>query len=272
MPIMGDAGEVTNYLKIIQDVTREKFIGRIKSEFINIAAHQLRTPLSAIKWALRLLLDGDAGELRARQRDILEQGYRTNERMIRLVNDLLNVSRIEEGRFGYQFAKHDLRAFLLEVLEGSRMELEKKQLRLHIDIPQTLGLFTFDPEKLRLALTNVLENAVNYTPADGEVSLAAREQAQFVEITIADTGIGIPEEDRARLFTKFFRGSNVVRMQTEGSGLGLFLVKNIMLNHGGSVHIASAEEKGTVVTLLLPRSEAAIPQEEQTFEEFVTGL
>lgn len=272
VPIMGERGEITNFLKVVQDVTQEKLIARLKSEFITIAAHQLRTPLSAIKWTFRILLDGDLGEIRPRQKEVMERGYTSNENMIRLVNDLLDVSRIEEGRFGYEFAKHDLKPFLEEIIQGTKIELEKKQLQFRISIADNLPQLTFDTIKLRLALSNIIENAVNYTSSGGTVTVSARRNNNVVEIVVTDTGVGIPDAERKRLFTKFFRGSNVMRMQTNGSGLGLFLAKNIVLSHGGDIRIDSTEGKGTTVTITLPVSEKAIPSRERVFEEFVAEL
>lgn len=272
VPITGEAGEITNYLKILTDITREKFIARLKTEFISIAAHQLRTPLSAVKWALGALLEGDLGKIETKQWETLRKGYDANENMIRLVNDLLDVSRIEEGRFGYTFAEHDLVEFLRALVEDTRFELERKQLQLRVSLPPAKIMLTFDSEKLRLAVANVLENAVHYTPAKGMIAISLSVSRNTVEIHIADTGVGIPEQDRKRLFAKFFRGSNVVRMQTSGNGLGLFLTKNILINHGGDVAIASKEGEGTTVSIILPRSREAIPKKEIVYEEFIEQL
>lgn len=270
VPIMGEKGEITNFLKVVRDVTQEKLVARLKSEFITIAAHQLRTPLSAIKWTFRILIDGDFGALKPRQKEIMERGYASNENMIHLVNDLLDISRIEEGRFGYEFLKSDIKPLLEEVVRSSKIEFEKKKLQLRVSIADHLPLLTFDAAKLRLALSNIIENAVNYTPVGGMITVNACRRDHVVEIAVSDTGVGIPVAERRRLFTKFFRGSNVVRMQTNGSGLGLFLAKNIALSHGGDIQIESTEEKGTTVLFTLPISEKAIPSGERMFEEPVS--
>lgn len=272
VPITGEAGEITNYLKILTDITREKFIARLKTEFINIAAHQLRTPLSAVKWAMGSLLEGDFGKIETRGWETLRQGYDANENMIRLVNDLLDVSRIEEGRFGYAFAEHDIMEFLRGLIADTRLERERKQLQLHVSLPPAKIMLTFDKEKLRLAVANILENAIHYTPARGIITASVSVERDTVEIRVADTGVGIPEQDRKRLFTKFFRASNVVRMQTSGSGLGLFLAKNILINHGGDVTIVSKEGEGTAVSIILPRSRESIPKKEIVYEEFIEQL
>lgn len=237
---------------IIEDVTREKLIGQMKTEFISIAAHQLRTPLSIIKWTIRMLLDEDVGQLNEKQREFLKRGLETNERMVTLVSDLLNVNRIEEGRFGYEFKKGDLVQFLKQTAEGRAPVLEERNIQLKNNFHSEHEEILFDPEKLSLALTNILDNAIKYTPPGGNIELATINEGNKIQISIKDSGVGIPERQKERLFSKFFRGTNVVRMQTEGSGLGLFITKNIIMAHGGSIRIESEEGLGTTVYISLP--------------------
>src|SRR3989344_2341613 len=266
LPIFTKSEAVT-YVKVIQNITQEILIARMKSEFISIAAHQLRTPLSAIKWTFRLMLDGDLGALNDEQKDIVGKGYEANENMIHLVNDLLDVSRIEEGRFGYQFAKYDFRGFVKKTIETLQIELDKKNIHFSASVPNDIPPFLFDIEKLRLAFFNIFENAINYTPTNGTITLEVTKKPGVVEVKISDTGVGIPQGEMNRLFTKFYRGSNVVRMQTSGSGLGLFLVKNIILSHGGDIHIDSVLGKSTTVTVTLPTNEEKGPKSEKVFQE-----
>jgi len=252
---------------------RERLISQMKSEFISIAAHQLRTPLSAVKWTLKMLEEGDIGTLTQEQREFIERGYRVNERMVRLVGDLLNVARIEEGRFGYQRVPTDFLAYLSQTVERFRVEAAAQGASLSYDKPNfTLPKLFIDTSKMDLAIQNIIENAIKYSKPGGLIDVTANRLPESVEVSIQDHGVGIPAHQIHRLFTKFFRADNVVRMQTEGSGLGLFIVKNIIKNHGGDIHAESEEGKGTKMIFTLPLSEAAVPKQETAFEEFVGGL
>lgn len=239
-------------LLIIEDVTREKLIGQMKTEFISIAAHQLRTPLSIIKWTVRMLLDEDIGPLNEKQREFLKRGFETNERMVTLVSDLLNVNRIEEGRFGYEFKKGDLIQFLKRTAEERSPVLEERNIQLKNNFHSEHEDILFDPEKMSLAITNILDNAIKYTPPGGAIEFNTVKDGNKIKISIKDNGVGIPERQKERLFSKFFRGTNVVRMQTEGSGLGLFITKNIITAHGGNIQVESEEGLGTTVYISLP--------------------
>ncbi|OGG47491.1 hypothetical protein A2761_01820 [Candidatus Kaiserbacteria bacterium RIFCSPHIGHO2_01_FULL_51_33] len=245
----------------IHDLSRELIAERAKSRFISIAAHQMRTPLTGIKWALLSLLDGSLGTIKKEQRDVLLKGQAVNENMILLVNDLLDVARIEEGRFGYEFARYDFKVFLERIVELIRLDLEKKRIVFSLVVAGNLPLLLFDIEKLRIAFLNILENAINYTPEGGTIAVRVARHADVVETIVTDTGMGIPPHDMERLFTRFFRGSNAVTVQVVGSGLGLFLARSILLAHGGDVKITSIVGVGTTVTLVLPVNQSKIPHQ-----------
>lgn len=240
------------HMKIFFDLTREKSIDKMKSEFISIAAHQLRTPLSAIKWAIRLVLDEEMGKLNDMQIKTLQKGYQSNERIIKLVNDMLDVSHIEEGRFGYSFEKGSIEDVLKSVLDNIENKVKTKQIDLVIEKPNKIPLIDLDKEKLSLLIQNLLENAVTYSPENGKIEINIKVKKEDIELKVKDNGVGIPKSDQDKLFTKFFRASNVVRMQTDGSGLGLFIAKNVVEMHGGSITCKSEEGKGTEFTINLP--------------------
>ncbi len=239
-------------MKLFYNLTREKAVDKLKSEFITIAAHQLRTPLSAVKWAIKMVTNEDLGEVNEEQKELLERGYKSNERMIRLVNDLLNASRIEEGKFGYKFENIDFNSVVDEVLENIYSFVEKNSLKLVVNKPARATNIYIDREKITLALGNIVDNAIKYTPEFGKILIDVSVKNKALNVLIKDGGVGIPKQDMPKLFTKFFRASNVVRMQTEGSGLGLFISKNIIEKHGGSMEIKSDEGKGTEVSFVLP--------------------
>ncbi len=240
-------------MKIFHDLTREKAIDRMKSEFISIAAHQLRTPLSAIKWVIKMILDEDCGTLNDEQKELLDKGYRSNERIIELVNDLLSVSRIEEGRFGYDFNMCDFQEVIDIVDDNVKNLIKKNNQKLIITKPPSLPKVYIDKERILLVLQNLVDNAIKYTPEFGKIEIILEKKGEdFLEVAVKDNGVGVPEEDKVKLFTKFFRATNVMRMQTEGSGLGLFIAKNIVEEHKGRISIESEEGKGTKISFTLP--------------------
>lgn len=256
--IMGQDNELLGVMKVFYNLTREKLLDRMKSEFISIAAHQLRTPLSAIKWVIKMVLDEDAGPLNAEQKDMLDKGYKSNERIIALVNDMLNVSRIEEGRLQYSFSKSSYLEVLDIVTDSLVARIEENHLTLKVNKPAgAIPDLFIDKTKMTQVLQNLLENAVKYTPQFGKIEVNITLDDKFVRTSIKDNGVGIPLKDQAKLFGKFFRAENVIRMQTEGSGLGLFIVKNIVEKHGGTIECHSEEGMGTEFVFTLPLEQPA---------------
>jgi len=241
-------------LIILHDITREKTVERLKSQFVSVAAHQLRTPLSIIKWSLAMLLDGEVGLLTKEQIEMIDKAQQTNERMIHLINDLLNVARIEEGRFVYHPKTVDLIELLDKVLEPVKVLADNKKIELEFKKPKDKRskIIKADIEKLSLAIKNLLENAVHYTNSGGKVILCAKRNKDKMVISVKDTGIGIPKDQQEQVFSKFFRADNAVRTETEGTGLGLFITKNIIEAHEGEIRFESEENKGTTFTFTLP--------------------
>ncbi len=243
-------------LIIIHDISREKLIEKMKTEFVSISAHQLRTPLSAIKWTIRMLLDGDLGELTLEQRDFLEKTYRSNEKMINLINSLLDVTRIEEGRYLYKPVLTEIEPICQFVIKSYEEEIKRKNITVDFKKPEKrLPKIMMDVEKIKLAIQNLLDNAIRYTPPGGKVTITLKYGKKEVGFSIKDSGVGIPKEQQSRVFTRFFRGANVMRMDTEGSGFGLYIVKNIIEAHGGKVWFESEEGKGATFYFNLPTKE-----------------
>ncbi|MBI2041924.1 MAG: HAMP domain-containing histidine kinase [Candidatus Nealsonbacteria bacterium] len=263
--------EMSRQLKMT--IEREKKISQMKSEFITLAAHQLRTPLSAIKWTIQMLIDGDIGKLNAEQKKVLENGYHANENIIRLTRDLLDVVRIEEGKFDYNFEYADPEKIIEKTIEEQKIIAEKKNIQINFEkSKEPFPKIKMDIQKIKLALGNLLTNAVNYTLPGGLVNISVvYRDTNYIEIKILDTGIGIPKSQMPRLFARFSRGENAMRLQTEGSGLGLFISRNIIKSHGGEIKIESEEGKGTTVYFTLPLLEKLIPEKPEAFEEFITG-
>jgi len=252
---MGDVFEAFNDMAVHLEETKQRtvLVNSMKSEFLSITAHQLRTPLSALKWVMRMLIEGDAGDLKKAQKDLLEKGYGANERMITLVNDLLDVVRIEEGRFDYKFEKGSIVEIVEAIVQEIRILAETKGVVLSLhkpshDFPDAF----FDPEKFHLGVMNILENAIQYTPKNGRVDVEITLNDDEILILVRDTGIGIPKRELPRIFSKFFRAKNAVLAQPNGSGLGLFIAKNVIEKHGGKIWVESEEGKGTAVYFTLP--------------------
>jgi len=254
--VKGGNDEYLGVMKIFLDLTRETAIDKLKSEFVSIAAHQLRTPLSAIKWVIKMVLAGDAGELNKEQTELLSKGYKSNERIIRLVDDLLDISRIEEGRFGFNFKFSNFQEVLDNVVENLASPVANNHLKLIVDKPKKLPEIYMDPERITLALQNLLDNAVKYTPEFGQIKITVQisDKDKILKVSIKDQGVGIPKADQPKLFSKFFRAANAVRVETEGTGLGLFIAKNIIEKHKGEIGINSEEGEGTEVYFSLPVS------------------
>lgn len=240
---------------IVHDITREKLIEKLKSEFISVAAHQLRTPLTAVKWSLQMVRDGDSGPLNDEQRQMLDKGFVSNQRMINLVNDLLDASRIEEGRFKYQPQQIDPVELLNSVAQEFEHVFKEREIIFNMSVPNTKIPFIYaDPQKIRMVFQNLIDNATRYTKKGGRITVTLDYDANnnAVDFSVADSGVGIPDSQKPQIFSKFFRGENVVRMQTEGSGLGLFIVKNIVEEHGGRIRFDSQVNVGTTFYVVLP--------------------
>lgn len=263
-PIISPAtGEKNGFIKVIRDITREKMISKSKSEFISIAAHQLRTPLSAIKWAIKLVIDGDVGPLNPEQLQFLVRGYNTNQIMISLVNELLNVARIEEGHFGYAFKEANMIEVINMIIDSSKLAAKERDIQVEFhNNTGDLKPFVFDAEKMALAIQNLLDNALKYTNPGGKIVMEVSVEGDYLKMSVTDNGVGVPKDQIPRLFSKFFRAENVIHMQTSGSGLGLFIVKNVIARHGGEIKVESEEGKGTTFTFSIPLKEELIPKDE----------
>ncbi len=234
-------------------VGRKKTIGSEKSEFVSLTAHQLRTPLSVIKGALRMLLDGDFGEITEEQRDCIEKIYKRTQRMIALVDNLLDVTRIKEGGYCYKPAPVQIENVVRLVANSFKEESKRKKIKLEFKTPKTkLPKVKVDLGKIKIAINNLLDNAIRYTPTGGEVTVSLKRGKKEIEFSVKDTGVGIPKKQKRYIFTKFFRGVNVAGTESGGIGLGLFITKNIIEAHGGKIWFESKENVGTTFHFTLP--------------------
>lgn len=248
-------------LVILRDITREKTVERLKTEFVSISAHQLRTPLSAVKWTLKMILDGDLGKISKEQREFLSKTYKSNQRMIRLINDLLNVTRIEEGRFLYNLKNQNITKIAQEIINSCSALAKRKKINLKFQKPKSkIPKPKVDIEKISIVFQNLIDNAIHYTKSGGKVNVSIKhlKDKNDILVSVEDTGMGIPKKQQKRIFKRFFRGVDAVKMETVGTGLGLFIAKNIVEAHGGKIWFESAENKGTTFYFTIPVSLATI--------------
>jgi signal transduction histidine kinase len=265
-------------MKVLHDITREEEMDRLKTEFISVASHQLRSPLTTTQWSIRTILDGDLGPIDEKQREFMLKAYKSNEQMVGLVNDLLNVSRIEEGRFLFTFETESLEKTVSEAIESAAMLIERmkqKNIQFIYNPPkERLPLIELDSEKIQMVLINLLENAINYTTEGKiEVSLHYDPKEKINVLSVSDTGIGIPEEEKQFIFKKFFRAQNTERAKVNGSGLGLYIVKNIIEKHRGTVHFDSQEGRGTTFYVNFPMMNSqTTPGPREKFETFIETI
>ena len=257
-----DIGDGEGEVRIIHDESREKFVDRVKSEFVTIAGHQLRTPLSAIRSALDLVKNGDYGPVNKDQEDILERSVEYTNNLIEIVNDLLNISSIEHGQYSYKFQKTDLHFILRDSVERFMSQAQKKEISINLSVGHNEEEVEVDPYKMKLAVGGLIDNAVSYSPKRSKIEVEGKVEKGEAQISIRDYGIGIPEEEKKKVFTKFFRAPNSLKVKTEGNGLDLFVAKTIVENHHGKIWFESKKGFGTCFYITIP-----VKQEKNNKEE-----
>lgn len=261
--IVDENGQVLGFVKLVRDRTREVELLRSKSEFITVAAHQLRTPLTAINWIFEGLMKNES--LNKEDKELVVNGSAAAKKLLKIVNDLLDVSKIEEGRFGYSFNTMNLIDFISEVLTNAQAVAKEYGVALYFDRGGESNIqVTIDPDRLALALSNLIDNAIRYNVEHGSVTVGIKRLTDrpYVEVSVKDTGIGIPPENIDKIFSKFFRADNVMKRETEGSGLGLYITKNIINRHGGEIWVESVVNRGTTVYFTLPTDPKLVPPRE----------
>lgn len=243
-------GEVMGVIAVFRDITHEREVDRAKSEFVSLASHQLRTPLSAVKWFCEMLIAGDAGRLSLSQLEFVHNIDMSNERMIELVNLLLDISRIESGKIVVDRSPTDLRKLLDDLLSELKPKIKTRKVKLMVD--KSLREVFVDPRLVRQVYANLLTNSIKYTKDNGVIEVIVLRKDGEIVSEVRDNGFGIPEADKKRVFEKFFRAENVSKIETDGTGLGLYLAKAIVTSSGGKMWFESKLNSGTSFWFSLP--------------------
>jgi len=253
-PVKDACGHIIGCVVIFRDVTIEREIDRSKSEFVSIASHQLRTPLTAIRWYIEEALDESNGKLNKRQKEYLAEADESNLRMITLVSALLNVSRIDLGTF----AIVPMPTNLIELAEGAIKDVlpqaKKKKLVIEKKYDKNLPTINLDPKLTIIVFQNFISNAVKYTPNGGKITVTVKKDGKNALVTVQDTGYGIPEGAQSKLFSKFYRADNARKYDPAGNGLGLYITKAIVEKSNGKIWFESEENKGTTFFASFPLS------------------
>lgn len=238
-PLFKD-GTLVGGVVVFRDSTEEKKLDESKVNFISVASHQLRTPLTAVRWYAEMLMSGDAGVLTDSQRQFIEEVYKGTTRLIEMVNMLLSLARVEGGRVKVEPFKIDVVSFTKTIIQELDVEIKRNNTHLLCIEPSSIfPAISLDPSMLRQVIANLLSNAIRYTPSGGDVEVAFEAAEDAIKISVRDNGIGIPLEKQSRVFEKFFRADNALAKVPEGTGLGLNLVKELVGLWGGRVWFES---------------------------------
>lgn len=245
----------------VNDATRQlqqsnkklKQLNESKDDFIGMASHQLRTPLTSIKGYVSLVMDGDAGKVTATQRQLLQQAFSSSQKMVNLIADLLNVSRLKTGKFSIERVPTNLAKLISDEISQLREEAKGRGVELEYHAPANFPVLPLDETKTRQVIMNFLDNAIYYTPSGGHIRVELKELPKSVEFRAIDDGIGVPKHERHHLFTKFYRAKNAQRTRPDGTGLGLYMAQKVVMAQGGSIIFNSEEGKGSTFGFAFPK-------------------
>lgn len=247
-----DSGGKRKGLLTLVDITKQKQIDRAKTEFVSLASHQLRTPISAMKWNIELLHSASPETLTPLQQEYILKVAHGLSRMDQLVDDFLSVSKFELGTLTTDVKEMEFTSFVAELLEEHRIKAEERNIHVDVEFSETPFVIRSDAHLLTMIIGNLVSNAIKYTKNGGAVRLGVAKEGEHVVISVSDTGIGIPESEQEQIFTKIFRASNARTEVTDGTGLGLYIVREAARVLGGDVTFVSKEGTGTTFTVVLP--------------------
>jgi len=255
-PIILDS-TIIGAVEVLRDITKEREIDKAKSEFVSLASHQLRTPTTSINWFSEMLINEEVGTLNQKQKEYCQEIHQGNQRMIELMNALLTVSKIELGTFVIDPAEVNIPGIIDEVLEELQPNITDKLLSINKEYSDDVLQITSDATLTRIIFQNLLSNAVEYTPKKGIITITITKSGSGVQIEVKDTGCGVPVHDQKKLFTKFFRASNAQKLRPDGTGLGLYITKSIIIAMGGTINLESEEHKGSTFSVTIGNQDAS---------------
>lgn len=229
-----------------------KALDQTKDEFISMASHQLRTPLTSIKGYLSMVLEGDAGKIDSQQHKLLTEAFNSSERMVRLIADFLNVSRLQTGKFTIERAPLDIKHAIRQEISNLEIIAKTRDIKMKLNVTKESLLLTGDESKLRQIMMNLIDNAIYYSHQGSTVTVNLEKSGDYVEFTVTDTGIGVPESEQSKLFSKFFRAENARKQRPDGTGVGLYLAQRVVTGHKGSIIFSSKEGEGSTFGFRLP--------------------
>lgn len=244
---------IDNATKDLKSSNRQLMrLDQAKDEFVSMASHQLRTPLTSVKGYIDMVLEGDAGDITDSQRHLLREAFSSSERMVHLINDFLSVSRLQTGKFMIEKRAIDLSKVVAQEVDGLRTTAAGHQLKITYRRPKNFPEIMVDENKIRQVMMNFMDNAIYYSPEGGTIEVDLKKDDNRVIFTVKDHGMGVPKSDQSNLFGKFFRASNARKQRPDGTGVGLFLAKKVVTSHKGNVIFESVEGKGSTFGFWLP--------------------
>ncbi len=255
VPMKDQRGALMGKVAVFHDITHFKEVDRLKSEFISQVSHELRTPLTSIKGYIDNLRDGVAGALKEKQQHYLDRMAKNADHLVRLINDLLDVSRIESGKLALNLTTLSLRDLVAEVINTLRPIAAEKGLEIIANEFERGSQIRGDYAKLEQVMINLLGNAIKFTPRGGRITITMEQEEQCLKTSIRDTGIGIPRDKRSQIFERFYRIEPESPTKVNGTGLGLYIAKNLIEMHGGRIWVTSEVGKGSEFSFILPAIE-----------------
>lgn len=238
-------------------------LDQAKDEFVSMASHQLRTPLTSVKGYIDMVLEGDAGKITDQQKHLLREAFSSSERMVHLINDFLSVSRLQTGKFMIDKRPVDLAKVTAQEVDGLRTTASGHQLKLVYKQPKHIPIVQADENKIRQVMMNFMDNAIYYSPEGKSIDISVAKEADRVMFTVKDHGMGVPKSEQSSLFGKFFRASNARKQRPDGTGVGLFLAKKVITSHRGGIIFESAEGEGSTFGFWLPVAESELVGEDR---------
>ncbi|MCP4690839.1 MAG: cell wall metabolism sensor histidine kinase WalK, partial [Desulfobacterales bacterium] len=253
-PFRDRSGLNIGAITVLRDITALKKMDRMKSDFVSMVSHEIRGPMNSLQMQIKVILDGLAGEVTEKQRQILERASGKIDNLVNMASELLDLSRIESGLINREKEEMDMSDLLVEQADFHQPRAREGGVRIHLEPLPPLPLILANRGNMEEILSNLITNAVKYSPLGGRVTISAGEEDGYLVIRVKDEGLGIPAEDLERIFTRFYRVKNAETRYIHGTGLGLAIVKSIVEAHNGDIRVESRLNRGTLFSVHLPNT------------------